>query len=45
MVLNKARLFNEGLAKNSVTVAKVIPVLVDFNKKLEEILLDRRGLF
>ena len=30
-VLNKARLFDEGLAKNPVTAAKVILVLVDFN--------------
>ena len=30
-VLNKARLFYESLAKNLVTAAKVIPVLVDFN--------------
>ena len=30
-ILNKARIFDKGLAKNSVTVAKVIPVLVDFN--------------
>ena len=44
-MLNKVRLFDEGFAKNSVTVAKVIPVLVDFNQKMEEILLDMRGLF
>ena len=29
-VLNKARLFDEGFAKNPVTSAKVILVLVDF---------------
>ena len=39
-VLNKARLFNHGLTKNPVTVAKVILILVDFNQKMEEILLD-----
>ena len=30
-VVNKARLFNEGLAKNPVTATKVTLVLVDFN--------------
>ena len=30
-ILNKAKFFDEGLAKNPVTTAKVIPVLVDFN--------------
>ena len=44
-VLNKVRLFDEGLAKNPITAAKVIPVLVDFNQKMEEILLDMGGLF
>ena len=44
-ILNKARLFNEGLAKNPVTAAKVIPVLVDFNEKMDEILLDMQALF
>ena len=44
-VLNKARLFDEGLAKNPVTAAKVVPVLVDFNQTMEEILMDMRGLF
>ena len=42
-VLNKARFFDEGLAKNSVTTTKVIPILVDFNKKMEEILFNMRG--
>ena len=32
-LLNKARLFDEGLAKNPVTAAKVILVLIDFNHK------------
>ena len=44
-ILNKARLFDEGLAKNLVTAAKVIPILVDFNEKMEELLLDMRALF
>ena len=44
-MLNKAKLFNEGLAKNLITIAKVILVLVDFNQKMEEILLDIQGLF
>ena len=44
-ILNKAKLFDEGLVKNSITTAKVIPVLVDFNQKMEELLLDMRALF
>ena len=44
-ILNKAKLFDKGLAKNPVTAAKVIPVLVDFNQKMEELLLDMRALF
>ena len=44
-VLNKARLFGKGLAKNPVTIAKIVPVLVDFNKRMDEILMDMRGLF
>ena len=44
-MLNKARLFDEGFAKNPVIVTKVILVLVDFNQKMEEILLDIRDLF
>ena len=44
-VLNKARLFDEGFAKNQVTAAKVILVLIDINQKIEEILLNMRGLF
>ena len=44
-ILNKARLCDEGLAKNPVTTAKVISVLVDFNQKMEELLLDMRALF
>ena len=44
-MVNKARLFDEGFAKNLVTVAKVIPILVDFNEIIEEIFFDMRGLF
>ena len=44
-VLNKARLFDEGLAKNLVTATKVIPVLVDFNQKMEELLMNIRSPF
>ena len=32
--INKAMLFDEGLAKNPVTAAKVIPILLDFNQKI-----------
>ena len=44
-VLRKARLFDEGFAKNPITIVRVIPVLVDFNQKMEEILFNMRGLF
>ena len=44
-ILNKAKLFDKGLAKNPVTAAKVIPVLVDFNQEMDEILMDMRALF
>ena len=44
-ILNKAKLFDEGFAKNPVTTAKVIHVLVDFNEKMDEILMDMRALF
>ena len=37
-VVNKARLFNVNLAKNPVTAGKVIPVLMDFVEKMEELL-------
>ena len=39
-ILNKAKFFDEGLAKNLVTVAEVIPILVDFSQKMDEILTD-----
>ena len=43
-VVNKARLFDANLAKNPVTSGKVIPVLVDFAEKMEE-LLDKMRVF
>ena len=44
-MLNNAWLFDNNLAKNLVSAAKVIPVLVDFAKKIEEFLDDMRSLF
>ena len=44
-VVNKARLFDTNLAKNPVTAGKVIPVLVDFAEKMEELLDEMRVLF
>ena len=44
-VVNKAKLFNANLAKNPVTAGKVIPVLVDFAEKMEELLDEMRMLF
>ena len=44
-VVNKARLFDANLAKNAVSAGKVIPVLVDFAKKMEELLDEMRVLF
>ena len=44
-VVNKARLFEANLAKNPVTVGKVIPILVDFAEKMEELLDEMRVLF
>ena len=44
-VVNKARLFDANLAKNSVSARKVIPVLVDFAEKMEELLDEMRVLF
>ena len=44
-VLNKAKLFNEGLAKNPITTAEVSLILVDFNQKMEEIFLEMQDLF
>ena len=44
-VVNKAKLFNANLAKNPVTTRKVIPVLVDFAEKMEELLDEMRILY
>ena len=44
-VVNKAKLFDANLAKNPVTAGKVIPVLVDFAEKMEELLDEMRMLF
>ena len=44
-VVNKARLFDANLAKNLVSAGKVIPILVDFAEKMEEILDKMRVLF
>ena len=44
-VVNKAKLFDANLAKNSVTASKVIPVLDDFAEKMEELLDEMRILF
>ena len=44
-VVNKARLFDANLAKNPVLARKIIPVLVDFAEKMEELLDEMRVLF
>ena len=44
-VVNKAQLFDANLAQHSVTAKKVIPVLVDFANKMEELLDEMRVLF
>ena len=44
-VVNKARLLDENLAKNPVSAGKVIPVLLNFAKKMEELLDKMRVLF
>ena len=44
-ILNKARLFDEGLAKHLVSLSKVILVLANFNVKMEGLLDDMRSLF
>ena len=44
-VVNKAKLFDANLAKNPVTTGKVIPVLVDFAEKMEELLDEMRMFF
>ena len=44
-VINKAQLFDANLAQHPVTTKKVIPVLVDFADKMEELLDKMRVLF
>ena len=44
-VVNKAQLFDANLAQHSVTAKKVIPMLVDFVDKMEELLDEMRVLF
>ena len=44
-VVNKAQLFDANLAQHPVTAKKVIPVLVDFANKMEELLDEMRVLF
>ena len=44
-VINKAQLFDANLAQHPVTAKKVIPVLVDFTNKMEELLDEMRVLF
>ena len=44
-VVNKAQLFDTNLAQHLVTAKKVIPILVDFVDKMEELLDEMRILF
>ena len=44
-VINKAKFFDANLAKNPVMAGKVILILVDFAKKMEELLDEMRVLF
>ena len=44
-VVNKAQLFDANLIQHPVTAKKVIPVLVDFTDKMEELLDEIRVLF
>ena len=44
-VVNKAQLFDTNLAQHPVSAKKVIPVLVDFVDKMEELLDEMRILF
>ena len=43
--MNKAQLFDANLAQHPVAAKKVIPVLVDFADKMEELLDEMRTLF
>ena len=44
-VVKKAKLFNNHLVVNPVLAAKVIPIIVDFTSKMEELLNDMRDFF
>ena len=44
-IVDKAKLFDANLAKNPLTAGKVIPVLVNFAEKMEELLDEMRVLF
>ena len=44
-MVNKAQLFDASLAQHAITTKKVIPVLVDFADKMEELLDEIRVLF
>ena len=44
-VVNKVKLFDNHLEVNPVLRAKIIPIIVDFASKMEELLDDMRGLF
>ena len=44
-VVNKAQLFDANLAQHSVTAKKIIPVLVDFADKMEELLDEMKVLY
>ena len=44
-VVNKVQLFDSNLAQHPVTAKKVIPVLVDFADKMEDLLDEMRILF
>ena len=43
--MNKARLFDASLARNPVSAGKEIPILVDYAKKMEELLDKMRVMF
>ena len=43
-VVNKSRLFDANMAKNPVSTGKVIPILINFAEKMEELLDEMRAL-
>ena len=43
-IVNKTKLFDNNLATNPITAAKVIPMLVDFNQKMENLLDNMQSL-